>query len=388
MDNSPPLDVAEASRAVVPLLEEHSLAAEGARRVQPEAMAAIQAAGLSRLLTPEKFGGLELPVSAHIRSCTELARGCAAASWVHMVCGAHTFVVGRYPQACQEEVFGTSPDTLIPGALAPQGCAHQVAGGWQLSGRWQFGSGVDHGSWLLMGARTVDADEHGIPAVHLVIPRADVSIDDTWHTLGMRGTGSKDIVAESVFVPEHRMMPTGELFRGDFVGRVGPLYRLPVMGGLASMLAGNVVGIAQRGLEQFVEVTRVREEIYTGAGKASKTSIQMRLAESLGEVELAQSLVSKNCDMLDAAMAESEPPLDRETTAALRWNAAYAAELCRRSAERVYAAAGANATHNRSPLQRWFRDVNTACHHAIVDFDGILEARGRMALGLSPGTPL
>ncbi len=388
-NNPSQIDVSRMSRAVVPVLEACSPASEDARRVEPEAMAAIQAAGLSRLLTPERFGGSEAPVSTHVPSCTELARGCAAASWVHMVCGAHTFVVGRYPEACQEEVFGPTPDVLIPGALAPQGRAERVAEGWELNGRWQFGSGVDHGPWVVLGAQTIDVEEHGVPAIHLVIPRADITIDDTWHTLGMRGTGSRDIVAEAVFVPEHRVMPTRELFRGDFEGHAGPLYRLPVMGALASMLAGNVVGIAQRGLDGFVGATRVREEVYTGTAKAQKASIQMRIAESLGEVELAQSLVDKNCELLDAAMhARRPPPIDRETIAALRWNAAYAAELCRRSTERVYAAAGAGATHNRNALQRWFRDINTACHHAIVDFDGMLEARGRMALGLSPGAPL
>lgn len=381
-------DVIEASRSVVPVLEEHSPQTEEQRQVATEAMAAIQAAGLSRLLTPKQFGGYELPVSTQIRSCAELARGCAAASWVHMVCGAHTFVLGRYRQACQEEVFGDSPDVLIPGALAPQGRARRVAGGWVLDGRWQFGSGVDHGRWVVLGAQTIDVEEHGIPAVHLVIPSSDVTIDDTWHTLGMRGTGSKDIVADAVFAPEHRVMPTRELFRGDFEGEAGPLYRLPVMGGLATMLAANVAGITQRGLGLFVDATRVREEVYTGASKASKVSIQMRLAESLGELEVAQLLVEKNCTLLDEAMAENNPPLGRDVTSALRWNAAYASELCRRSTERVYAAAGAGATHNNSPLQRWFRDINTACHHAIVDFDGMKEARGRMALGLSPGTPL
>ena len=307
-NNPSQIDVSRMSRAVVPVLEACSQASEDARRVEPEAMAAIQAAGLSRLLTPERFGGSEAPVSTHVRSCTELARGCAAASWVHMVCGAHTFVVGRYPEACQEEVFGPTPDVLIPGALAPQGRAKRVAEGWELNGRWQFGSGVDHGPWVVLGAQTIDVEEHGVPAIHLVIPRADITIDDTWHTLGMRGTGSRDIVAEAVFVPEHRVMPTRELFRGDFEGHAGPLYRLPVMGALASMLAGNVVGIAQRGLDGFVGATRVREEVYTGTAKAQKASIQMRIAESLGEVELAQSLVDKNCELLDAAMHARRPP--------------------------------------------------------------------------------
>ncbi len=387
--SSDPVDAHAVALAIVPELAELSPRSEADRMVAPEAMAAIRKAGLSRMLAPRAFGGAEQPISTHIRSCIDLARGCPAASWVHMVCAAHTYVVGRYPQACLEEVFGDDPDVLIPGALAPQGSARKVAQGWILDGRWQFGSGVDHGPWLLLGAKVVPGDvECAIPAVHLVVPTEAITVDDTWFTLGMRGSGSKDLVAEAVFVPDHRAMPTRELFRGDFEGDAGPLYRLPVMGGLASMLAGTIVGTAQRGMDSFIAATRVRREVYTGAEKASKPGIQMRVPESLGEIELAESLVLKNCDLLDAAMQAGAVPVGGETNASIRWNASYASELCRRATERVYAAAGAGATHDRSPLQRWFRDINTACHHAIVDFDSLREARGRLALGLSAGAPL
>ena len=381
-------DVVGASQSVLPELEQVSRASEERRQVDPRAIAAIRKAGLSRMLTPRRFGGYELPASDHVRSCTILAHGCAAASWVHMVCGAHTFVVGRYPEACQAEVFGDSPDVLIPGTLAPQGLARKSAGGWVLEGRWQFGSGVDHGPWLLVGAKAVSENGDALPPVHVVVPRESIAVDDTWYTLGMRGTGSKDLVADAVFVPEYRSMPTRELFRGDFEGEVSALYRLPVAGGLAAMLAGTVLGLAQRGLQQFIDATRVREEVYTGASKASKPGVQFRVAESLGEIELAELLVGRNCALLDDAMTANRPPLDVETAARIRWNAAYAVELCRRASERVYAAAGANAAYDDSRLQRWYRDVNTACHHAIVDYDGILEARGRIHLGLSPGMPL
>lgn len=382
------VDIVSVSRSINSSLAELSRTADSQRQVDAAAMAAIREAGLARILTPRAFGGDELPVSYHIRSCMELARGCAAASWVHMVCAAHTFVVARYPERCQREVFSDSPDVLIPGALAPQGKARKVPGGWILDGRWQFGSGVDHGNWLLMGAMSIDGDDETPAALHLVVPKEDVLVDDTWHTLGMRGTGSKDIVAEDVFVPEYRVMPTRELFRGDFKGPAGPLYRLPVMGSLASMLAGTVVGTAKQGLDHFIDATRIRDEVYTGASKAKKSGIQMRLAEAVGEVETAETLVEKNCMLLDDAMQRNVSPLELDTVATIRWNAAYAVELCRRATERVYAAAGAGATHDRSPLQRWFRDINTACHHAIVDLDTVLEARGRLMLGLSAGAPL
>jgi 3-hydroxy-9,10-secoandrosta-1,3,5(10)-triene-9,17-dione monooxygenase len=258
----------------------------------------------------------------------------------------------------------------------------------RLSGRWQFGSGAEHGPWMLLGAMVVDTDDKPTGAIHAVAPAADITIDDTWFTLGMRGTGSKGLVADDIFGPEYRAMPTRELFRGDFDSgvEVGPLYRLPVMGALSTMVAGGVLGMTQRGLGQFVEATVGRRDAYSGNSKMEKPSVQMRIAEALGEVECAALLVEKNCILLDHAMAENKPPLETVRAAQIRWNAAYAVELCLRATNRIYAIAGAGATRDGDPLQRWYRDINTASHHAICDFDGALLMKGRLALGLSAGT--
>jgi alkylation response protein AidB-like acyl-CoA dehydrogenase len=235
----------------------------------------------------------------------------------------------------------------------------------------------------LLGAKGV-ADEGAdpIPPVHVFVPKCDIEVDDTWYTLGMRATGSKDIVASDVFVPEYRSLLTGRMFNGTFEGDTGPLYRLPVVGGLSSMLAGTVVGMTERGIEAFIDVTKVREDIYAGGGKAEKVGIQMRVAEAQGEIELASMLVDRNCQLLDDAMAKNEPPMSVPDQTQLQWNASYAVELCRRATERVFAVAGAHVVYDTSELQRLFRDVNTACHHAIIDFDGIREARGKLALGV------
>jgi 3-hydroxy-9,10-secoandrosta-1,3,5(10)-triene-9,17-dione monooxygenase len=377
-------DPIAAAHAIVPTLEETSLASEEGRQIAASAVAALAQSGLSRMLTPITHNGFELSPSAHIRSCRILAEGCSATAWVHMVCGAHNFVLGRYPQECQQEVFDGNPDALIPGTLAPQGLARQTEDGWILNGRWQFSSGVDHGDWLLIGARAVDSNgEDALLPVHVFVPKRDVKVLDTWHTLGMRGTGSKDLIAEDVFVPAHRSMATPTMFNGDFAGDAGDTYRLPVAGGLAAMLSATVLGIAERGLNQFVDATRVREDVYHGGSKAEKTSIQLRVAEARGELEVAALLMNKNCDLFDQALANCKPVMDLEQRAAIRWNAAYIVELCRRATERVFAVAGAHAIYNDSGLQVVYRDINTACHHAIIDFDGIAESRGKIELGLT-----
>ncbi|HIF11405.1 MAG TPA: hypothetical protein EYQ81_17230 [Sneathiellales bacterium] len=382
-------DAIVAARSVLPVLRDTSANSDLQRQVDDRAISVMRDAGLARLLTPKEYGGLELPPSAQIRTCMIMAGACSAASWVHMVCGAHTFVVARFPKECRDEVFSANPDVLLPGTLAPQGTVTRADNGWRLSGRWQFGSGVDHGPWLLLGALGEKLNGGGrLPPVHVVVPTSDVEIDDTWYTLGMRGTGSKDLVARDVFVPDHRAMETVPLFSGTFEEKLSPLYHLPVMGGLAAMLAGTAVGFSEAGLANFVDATKVRRDAYAGNAKAAKAGIQMRVAEAESELKAARHFVEQNCELLDEAMAAHRPPVDLETRVQIRWNAAYAVELCRRATERIFAVSGAHAIYDDHPLQKMHRDINTASHHAIVDFDGVAEIKGRLELGLTDGIGL
>lgn len=377
-------DAVSSAHGILPLLRDTADSSEMLRKVDDRAVAAMRDAGFARLLTPREYGGLERPPSAQIRTCMIAATACSAASWVHMVCGAHTFVVARFPKPCRDEVFAGDPDVLLPGTLAPQGRVSRADGGWILNGRWQFGSGVDHGPWLLLGAMGEKGpDGRRSPPVHVVVPKSDVVVDDTWFTLGMRGTGSKDLVADEVFVPDHRAMQTLALFNGTFEEKLSPLYHLPVMGSLASMLAGTVLGMAEAGLARFVEATAVRRDVYAGDAKAAKAGIQMRVAEAEGELRSARHCVEQNCGILDAAMRDNRPPLELPLRVQLRWNAAYTVELCRRAAERIFAVSGAHAVYDGHPLQKLHRDINTASHHAIVDFDSVAELKGKLELGLA-----
>ncbi|HVN89236.1 MAG TPA: acyl-CoA dehydrogenase family protein [Candidatus Binataceae bacterium] len=377
-------DSVSAAEAILARLEASSSTSDELRRLDNDAVAAMKEAGLARLYTPKRFGGYELAPRHHILACAKLAHGCTAAAWVLMVCGAHSYVVGRFAEECQKEVFGTDPDVLIAGTLAAQGTIKPTSGGWILDGRWQFGSGVDHSPWLLIGARPA---EKGYRAQHVVVPKADLEVDDTWYTLGMRGSGSKDLVARGVFVPSYRAMESGPLFLGTFVGSTAPVYRLPVSAGLATMLAATVLGMAEKGLKLFLAATKARSDIYFGSRKAANPQIQRRAGEAAAELETARLLIERMCDDLDAAMAKDQPPMEVKERARIRRNAAYVAELSRRAVDRLFTAAGAHAIYDHSALLRIHRDITTATHHQMVDFDSAAELFGRIALDLEPGLP-
>ncbi len=380
----------DAARRIAQLLADHAADSERARRVAPASVDAMSAAGLWRILTPATYGGSEAGLRAQIETLLVTAEADPAAGWIQMVLNAHAWLVGNFPVECQEEVFATGPDTRVPGTLAAQGHATRSDGGWRLTGRWQFASGVDHGDWLMIGAIADHLPQSSTRALHVVVPKSDVVVDDTWYTLGLRGTGSKDLVAEDAFVPDHRSIPTALLSNGHSPygeRHATHLNRLPLLVCLSVQLAGAVVGIARGALDVHVSRSSTRRDVYTGRAKADEAGIQMRIAESTTEITTAELLVRAAADRCDE-VASTGQHLTMEERAELKWHAAYIVELCRRATERIFAHSGAHSIYDDSLLQARYRDVNTACHHATVDFDANAQLYGRTLLGLDPETPL
>ena len=359
---------------------------EERRSLSPQAVALMADAGLWRMLTPRGYGGWEAGLRAQVDTVMTLSDAYPAAGWVLMVTNAHSFVAGNFPPECQDEVFGASPDVRIPGTLGAQGTAVREDGGWRVSGRWQFASGIDHGDWVILGARADNLPESPIRAIHVIVPKRDLIVEDTWYTLGLRGTGSKDLVARDVWVPAHRSLPTAQLLDGSSPHgerHATHLYRQPMMACLSVQLGGAAVGIATGALRLCVERTRDRTDM-SGRPRAESPATQLRIAESAVELRTAQLLVRDAADACERTVSRGDW-LTVEERAARRWDAAYAVALCRRAVERVYAADGAHGVYDENLLQRYYRDINTASHHAIADFDGNGATFGRVALGLGPG---
>jgi alkylation response protein AidB-like acyl-CoA dehydrogenase len=376
------MDAAANAGKIVEALKETEAESETTRILSTRAVELLHQAGLTRIVSPAAYGGYQLPVRALVEAERVVAQGSTSASWVLMVCAAHTFIAGRMPRRGQDEIFGTDPGMLIPGVPSLRGTCQRSQGGYVLNGRWPYASGADHGDWVLVGCRGIlnEAGE-ACPSLIVVMPKRDVVIDDTWFTLGMRGTGSKDVVLDKVFIPEHYAVPLIEAQLGTVPGVDIPLYRLPIRPALATMLLGTIVGMAARGLQLFVGETRTRRDVYTGAMKVDSPGMHRRVAEASAEIACAWALTQQNCDLLEQAMRH-EPPMPTATRAQIRWNAAYATELCRRASNRLFEGAGAGAAHDSHVMQIFFRDMNTATHHAMLDFDSNVEIQGKSLLGV------
>ena len=318
-------------------------------------------------------------------AATRVSEACPSSGWVLTVIAVHHWCLGAFPEAVQDEIFGAGQDNLIAGTLSWQGTATAVEGGYRVEGRWQFGSGVDNAQWVMLGC--ADADTRA-PAVHVVVRRGDIEVDDTWRVLGMRGTGSKDVVARGVFVPAYRTIETRKFFLGQspyIKNHPTNLYRLPAEAILGVLGPTGLLGSAKFALRKFIEHTQQRRVIITGARKAEYVPTQMRLAEAAMEIQSADLLMHEGLRDVDQILATAVSTAEQR--ARLKWIGAYASELCRRAVGRLFAGSGAHAVYDGHPLQAAFRNINVGAQHASFDFDSSAEQYGRALLGVRSKQP-
>ncbi len=372
------------ARAMVPELAARAAHAEELRRCPDESVRALQGSGLMRALQPRRVGGSELEWVALIDVSSELARGCASTAWNWANWAVHHWMLALWPRQCQDEVWGPDPAVLIASALMfPPGKAVRVAGGYRLSGRWPFSSGVDSSAWNMLGAIVPGAESAEMRM--FVVPRADYRLIDTWHAMGLRGTGSKDVEASDIFVPEHRTLAVDATKGGDVhpgaAANPGALFRIPCFAALPHMLAGIPLGIAQAAHDTFVEGIRGRVSRYSGKSLADMTAVQIKIAEAAACIDTARLVLRHHCERAQA-IAESGAVPDLATKATWRRDGAFAAQLCGRAVDIVFHESGAGALYDQHPLQRAFRDVHAANAHISMIWEAQATTYGRVALGL------
>jgi 3-hydroxy-9,10-secoandrosta-1,3,5(10)-triene-9,17-dione monooxygenase len=374
----------------VPRLKERARLADELRRCPDESIRELHAAGLMRVLQPRRVGGSELAWVVLIDVGSELARGCASTAWNWANYAVHHWMLGFWPLACQDEIWGADPAALIASSMVfPAGRAERVTGGFRLHGRWPFSSGVDGAGWNMLGGIVTDGSQPPEYRMFL-LPRDDYAIIDNWYVLGLRGTGSKDVAAENVFVPEHRTVSV-EATKGGAThpgAAVNPaaLFRIPIFATFPYMLTGIALGIAQGAYEHFVDGLRGRVARYSGKGLADMTAIQLRVAEAAACIDTARRVMRDYCIAAQSLAERGDVP-DLLTKATWRRDGAFSAGLCERAVDVLFKAGGGGALFDEHPLQRAFRDVHAATAHISMIWEPQATTFGRVALGLSCDNP-
>ena len=377
----------ESAAALVATLESRAAAAESLRRLPDETIADLKEAGLHRMCQPARLGGAELPLDLAVDIISTLACGCASTAWVCGVYTDHSIIAGMFDPRTADDIWADAPDAVIAAGYLPSGNAERTAGGWRLAGTWGFASGCDFADWLLLGCMLPMAD--GAKIAHLCfVPRAEIEIDDNWHVMGLEATGSKNIVVENAFVPEHRTlamvaMNGGAEARGQT--DVPALYRLPHVSAVPFMFCATIIGISESLLETTIEQIGGRSSF--GTPVAEFPTMQLHIAEAAAEIDCARMLMARDTAEAMAAM-RAPRPLTMAEKARNRRDQAYAARLCTRAVDRLFGAAGSKGIFDDNVVQRKFRDLRAANVHIAVNWDLAGTTYGRVSLGLDPITPL
>lgn len=369
------------AEAMLPTLRARSVDAERSRRLSDDTVAAFRAAGFPKILQPKHFGGYELGLDTATACIRTLARACGSSGWVANLFIVHNYQIGLFSEAAQREYWADGDDQICSTvSFATRSETTPVEGGYRLSGHWKFSSGCDFAGWfiILKPSATV--------ADWMLVPRSDVTIHDDWFVSGLCGTGSKDLILDDVFVPEHRVLSiralaTGTTPGGQLTGM--PLARLPFSWAAVWGIPAALVGMAE-GMADAVRQTLIgKKALFTGEQQTERVANQMKLAGALADIQAAELVMRHRVAAVEAWAEAGAAPSPLDALSSHR-DAAYVARLVGKVATDLAQMAGATSVYLANPIQRFKRDIDVGVTHVSLVWEEAAENYGRALWELPP----
>jgi alkylation response protein AidB-like acyl-CoA dehydrogenase len=374
-------EIEAVARDIAATARELSAETERLRQLAPGLVERLRESGLLRAGAPAEVGGLELAPGTALRCAEEIARGDASAGWCVSIAITSSLLAAYLPDRSREELFGGGRG-VASGVWAPRGRARPVDGGIEVSGRWAYCSGIAHADLMFAGcivaADPGAAGERPTPSV-VALGTDDLEILDTWHTLGLRGTGSTDTVADAVVVPSERVF---SLLDGPVLNR--PLYRFPIFGFFALSIAAAALGNARAAIDDLVELAGGKVGLGSSRTLAERAPTQAAVATVEASLSAARAFYYGAIEAAWEA-AQHEEPVSVALRTDLRLAATHAVRSSAEVVRTMYDLGGGTAIYDDSPLQRRFRDAHTATAHFQVN-EASRELPGRILLG-QPADP-
>ena len=374
------------ARALGPLIRQHGDTTERERRLARPVLEAMREAGLFRLFTPRTLGGLEAdPVTvAHVAE--EIASFDSAAAWTLQAGNTGAWWAGHLPEEGVAELFADGPDLLMAASFSPPHRAESVEGGYRFTGRGPLASTIHDSSWVMMTGIVFDGDQprmtsFGPVDVALTLRTSDVQIIDTWHSLGMRGTDSNDVVAERVFVPERRSFVVRPVYQpGSHF--TGPLYQLPALASVDVIIAPVALAIARGAITALCDLGERKTPRGSMKTIRHRSAVQFALAEAEAQLRAARLLFYETIQTIWQRTVSRES-VTLEQRADLMLASAHAVRTSARVADAMHRMAGTSGIYESNRLERHFRDAETVRHHGFVSASR-LETVGQVYFGLEP----
>jgi 3-hydroxy-9,10-secoandrosta-1,3,5(10)-triene-9,17-dione monooxygenase len=385
-------EMLERARSLLPGFAERAAECERQGRLLDDNERDLHRTGLFRALQPARVGGPELDLGIIVEVCAEIAKVCPSTSWNFGNLASHHWMLAYYEPETQDEIWSVSPDTLIATSLAfPAGRGRKIDGGWEVSGRWPLSSGVDNSDWNMLGFM-VRESETGPPVDQrfALIHRSQYQIIDNWQAVGLAGTGSKDVAASKVFVPDRRSVSAwamnGKPHAGSKVNP-GPLFRLPLLALGPYVLTGVMLGCAKGAYEQAVGGARKRLATSTGVPVNASQAVQLKVAEASARIDTAEMLMKAACaHAMEKARAGQE--FSHDDKVRYRRDAFFATRMCLEAVDLMMGLAGSSAIYLTSSVQRLFRDAHAANAHVMFSPELQGTIFGQHALGVQAPPPL
>lgn len=388
---APREELVQRAVALQPLLREHAAKTEADRRVPDEVIDAIAAAGLFKLGTPKRYGGHEAGARAMLDTSAALAEGDGSTAWVVTLVNVCNWLTGLFPAQAQDDVFGADPDARVTGVLSPTANAVKTDGGWRVTGRWYYNSGSWHSSWAVLGVPITDDAGEIVDQGLVLVPRADLSLEDTWFVAGMKGTASNCLIAEDVFVPAHRVLSVPAAIEGGFgtEHKDEPFYRSGFVAVLALVLAGPQLGLGKAALDYVCAKAVSKPISYTFYERqADSVGVQLKVAEAALRLDTARLHAERAAADIDEAAAAGVYP-DTLVRARVRADTGWAVQNVLDAINLLVDVHGAGSFAEVNPLQRIWRDANVAGRHAVAAPAIGIEILGKALLGVDEKiTPL
>jgi 3-hydroxy-9,10-secoandrosta-1,3,5(10)-triene-9,17-dione monooxygenase len=372
------------ARELQPLLERNASRTEADRRVAEENLTAIRSADLLKIAVPRRFGGLETDIRTMLEVSRELGRGCGSTAWVTTLSNSGSRLLGAGPLEAQQDVWGHGPDAFLCGSVFGVPTVKQVSDGLVVSGKWTYVSGSLHADWALLGVPQCNEMGEKTGQALGLCRASELVIEDTWHAAGMKGSGSHTIVAQEVFIPDHRLLSMAAIAGPD---RPTPykdevLYRSSLFPSIVIPILGPQLGMAARALEYVIE-TAPQKGIAQTTYQPQTTSIgfQASVGNASILIETAHLQAYKAADIIDDAARDGRALSDVER-AKVRMYAAQTAETLVKSVDLLMYAHGSSSFMEQNPLQRIWRDIGIAARHASLLPAIGAEVYGRALLGI------
>jgi two-component flavin-dependent monooxygenase len=364
---------------LVALAGDRAAAAEASRRLDPGVARAVVDCGFARHFVPSRWGGTEGNFTDYVRAVGEVARADAATGWCAAVFASVARMAGYLPPEGQRFLWADGPDTLIAGALTPRGTAQRFNGGWRLSGKWPFISGIHYAAFTIVCC-TVDDGE----VRYLAVPASSYQIEATWFNVGMSATGSDTLVLDEVFVPQERSFRRDDLLTGRPRTPAAACHRVPLTSVTGLSFATPALGAARGALAEWSALAAAKRAAGNAGGGTNLlygtdgVVSELTLARTSGELDSAQLLLER------VAAAADRGELSAEERVRAQRDCALVADIAVTAANRLMRAAGTRGQASADSLQRFWRDANSAAGHTVLQFDAAARAYAAQQWGPRP----